>query len=125
MSIVIQGGGQNLPGTYRSLKSYSQSTATGAQTVDASYDVINLGMGTATGFGVNRYLLATDGAKEGRDIVFQATATGEAYLVFSGTSTGALVFGAATDSVHLRQVNNVWYLVANYGATVATATGTA
>jgi hypothetical protein len=125
MTITITAGAQVSPGQYRSLKSYSVSTATAPQTLDATYDVHNIGMGTATGFGINRYLLATDGAREGREIAIQSTGTGEAYLVLSGTATGALVFLSATDVVEVKQVNALWMLKTNQGATFATATGTA
>lgn len=126
MAITITSGTQVHPGAAYSNQSLSQSTATALRTLDTSFDVLSLGMGTATGFGVNRYLLATDDAFQGRAVFVQATGTGEAkLLVGGGTSTGDLVFAAATDVALLEQRDTGWFLVQNSGATVATATGTA
>lgn len=122
---VVTPGTQVSEGQPRSVKSYTQSVATGIQTLDPTYDVHNLGMGTATGFGVNRYLLATDSDYEGRVQYIQATATGAAHLVLTGTATGAWVLAAATDIMKFTQFNGSWLLNQNTGATLATATGTA
>jgi hypothetical protein len=125
MAVTITPGSQVLDGMYRSVKIYSESTSTGIQTMDPNYEVLNLGMGTATGFGVNRYLLATDGNKEGREVLVLATATGEAKLVLTGTSTGAKVFQSDGDFARVKQVNGTWYEIQTSGPTDATATGTA
>ena len=125
MTITVIAGAQAFDNKPRGIDFLTQSTGTGLQSLDPAVEVHNLGMGTAPGFGVNRYLLATDSAHEGREMYVQATATGEAYLVFSGTSTGALVFLAATDRIRLKQFDGAWHLEQNSGATVASATGTA
>lgn len=125
MTITITPNSQVVDDQARTVKSYTQATGTALQTLDPNYDVHNLGMGTATGFGVNRYLLATDGDYEGRVQYIQATATGAAHLVLTGTATGAWVLAAATDIMRFRQFNGAWNLEQNSGATLATATGTA
>lgn len=122
MTVTVVGGTQIRPGTFRSQTSYTGSTATAQQTVDAAYDVINLGLSTAATVGLNLYLLATDSAMEGREVTLQATATGTGTLQFTGTATGSLIFSAATDVVRLRLTDSVWYLQDNSGATFATAT---
>lgn len=109
-------------GTFGSLESLTQSTATAAQSVSLVHDVTTLGAGTATGFGVNTYELAT-GAVEGREKLVQMGATGEAKLsVGGGTATGQLVFQADGDMVLMRYLNNTWLVDKTVGATLATAT---
>jgi len=126
MTVTVVGAGTQVSeGQPRSVKSYTGNTATALQSLDPTYDVHNLGMSTAATVGVNRYLLATDSNYENRTLIVQATATGTASLVLTGTSTGMLIFAAATDIVRLRQFNGVWSLEENTGATVATATGSA
>jgi hypothetical protein len=123
MTIVVTGGQQVTDGGYRSVKSYSGSTATAIRTLDLNYDVHNLGMSTAATVGINIYLLPTDDAYEGREVAIQATATGTAsLLVGGGTATGHMVFAAATDLMRYKQFNAVWFLEQNTGATFATAT---
>ena len=109
-------------GTFSSAESLTQSTATAAQSVSLNTDVTSLGGGTATGFGVNTYELAT-GAVEGREKLVQLGATGEAKLSLGGgTATGQLVFAADGDLVLLRYINDVWMVMNTVGATLATAT---
>lgn len=115
----------NAGGVFGSAETLSQSTSTAAQEVSMKTDVSHLGVGTATGFGVNRYLLGTATAREGQEKVCLTTGTGEAILVLTGTATGALVFGADGDLAMLRYMNGTWFLLHNNGATFATATGTA
>jgi len=122
MTVTVVSGTQIRPGTFRSQKSYNASTGSVQQTVDPSYDVLNLGLSTLATVGLNLYLLATDSAMEGREVTLQSTSTGTGTLQFTGTATGSLIFTAATDSVRLRQSDGTWYLDHNAGATFATAT---
>ena len=75
---------------------------------------------------LNRYSLSTgtgtDFSPEGLEKVVLTTGTGEAVLTMTGTATGALVFGADGDLVHLKLMNGTWFLLHNNGATFATAT---
>lgn len=123
MTVVVTGGSQRNDNSYSSVKSYTGSTATTITTLDTNFDVHNLGMSTAATVGINIYLLATDSAKEGREVLIQATATGTASLLIGGgTATGHWVFTAATDIARFKQFDNVWYIEQNTGATKATAT---
>ena len=109
-------------GVFGSLDSMTQSTATAAQSVSLNTHVTTLGAGTATGFGVNTYELAT-GAREGMEKVVQTDATGEAKLSLGGgTATGQLVFQADGDMVLMRYMNNQWLVMNTFGATLATST---
>jgi hypothetical protein len=125
MAIAITRVIQKTEGVFQSVETLSQSTGTGLQEADTKVDAVHLGVGTATGFAINRYLLGTATAREGQETVCLTTGTGEAYLVFTGTATGALVFGADGDLVLMRYMNGTWFLMHNNGATFATATGTA
>jgi len=122
MTVVVTAGNQVFDGVPRSVKTYTGSTATSQQSIDLTYDVHNLGMSTAATVGINIYLLATDDDYEGREVIVQATATGTASLVFTGTATGHLVFAAATDIARMKQFDGIWYVEQNSGATIATAT---
>lgn len=107
--------------TYRSTESLTQSTATIPQSVNLTTDISTLGMGTATGFGINQYRV-TDGFA-GLVHGVLATASGEAYLLIdSGTATGAWVFTAADDFLLLLWEEAKWRLLTNSGCTNATAT---
>ena len=89
MTILVTGGEQRSEQSWGSIETLTQSTATAIRTLDNKYAVSSLGMGTATGFARNRYLLSTASAIEGMEKVIQATATGEAYLIFnSSAATG-------------------------------------
>ena len=122
MTVTVVSGTQNRDHTFRSEKSYTGSTSTSFQTLDPSYDVLNIGLSTAATVGLNQYLLATDSAMEGRVVYLQATATGTASVLMAGTATGFLVFTAATDAIVLRHLNAFWYIDQNNGATFGTAT---
>ena len=109
-------------GTFQAVETLTQSTATAEQTVSGAEDVSHLGVGTATGFARNKYLLAST-AIEGMEKVVLTTGTGEAYLrVAGGTATGAFVFGADGDMVYVKLINGTWQLLSNNGATFATST---
>ena len=95
MAVTISAGDINRTGAFRSSKSYTQSTATSVQTLDFSFDVSLLGMGTATGFPRNKYVLATSvvvgtatvHAAEGQYHLIMATATGEATVFVTAATT--------------------------------------
>ena len=100
----------------------SQSTATAFQAINLYVDRAHLGMGTATGFSLNRYSLAT-GAKEGWTVSILATATGEAKVhLGGGTATGLWVFGTADTYLRAIYEEHKWRVLTNSGATLATAT---
>ena len=122
MSITIESGAEKRRGkTFRSAESLTQSTATTPQSVNLTTDATRLGMGTATGFGLNQYRV-TDGYA-GLEKTFLATATGEAKLIIdSATATGAWVFDAADDFMLFRYAGLKWRLIANSGCTNATST---
>lgn len=71
------------PITWSALETLTQSTATAIQTLNNNFEISVLGMGTATGFARNRYLLSTVGAAEGMEKLIIANATGEAYLILN------------------------------------------
>jgi hypothetical protein len=126
MAIEITRGTQLGNGTFGSLETYSQSTATGYQTLSQNHSVLTLGMGTATGFNLNRYVLAsstaTTGEKEGMELTIQSGATGEAKVAVPlSTSTGAYVFQSDGDFVRLRMTNSSWREIDLLGPTIATA----
>ena len=93
MAILVTAGEQRHEQTWGSIESLTQSTATAIQTLNNHFAVSSLGMGTATGFTRNRYLLSTASAIEGMEKVITCTATGEAYLIFnSSAATGNFQF---------------------------------
>ena len=107
--------------TFQSTETLAQSTATAFQSVNLTTDLTALGMGTATGFGLNQYR-ATDGFA-GLSKSFLATASGEAKLVFdSGTATGMWVFDSPDDYLRFLFEGSKWRLIANSGCTLATTT---
>lgn len=107
--------------TFQSTETLTQSTATAFQSVNLTTDLTALGMGTATGFGLNQYRV-TDGFA-GLSKAILATATGEAKLVLdSGTATGAWVFSDVDDYLRLLFEGGKWRVTANSGCTNATAT---
>lgn len=131
MTITITAGDANRIGGWQSSEDLTNSTATAVQELGLDHPVSTISGGTATGFGVNRYLLPSAtatgarGAQEGQEKTVVMLATGEAYLVFSGTATGALVLSAANDYAELRFQNELWVQKDIGSATLATATGTA
>jgi hypothetical protein len=75
----------------------TQSTATVEQEILPKSGVVYIGMGTATGFGLNRYLLASttgtatdDEIADGLECWLVATATGEAKIDVGGMASGRL-----------------------------------
>lgn len=93
--------------TYQSIETLTQSTATTNQTISVTHDITVLGMGTATGFGLNRYLLSTSGAVEGMEKTIISNATGEAKVLINNVGptlggtfplhvAGALLLAATT-----------------------------
>ncbi len=122
MAVSITGGPVETRGPgYHSTETLAQATATAAQALQLDTSANILGMGTATGFGVNVYSL--EAGTEGQKKVVFSTATGEAKLVLSGTTaTGQLVFSALDDLVKLEFIGAKWRILTNSGATLATAT---
>ncbi len=62
MTVSINAGDVQHNRTWGSVETLTQSTATSIQTLNNNFDVSVLGMGTATGFSRNKYLLSTSGA---------------------------------------------------------------
>ena len=113
--------GRKRPGDWHSVETLTQSTATTPQSLNLTVDLSYLGMGTATGFGVNGYRV-TDGFGGLRHFMV-ATASGEAKVfVDTGTATGAWVLDAVDDFLALYWLGGKWRLMASSGATLATAT---
>ena len=119
---VIAGERRKRVGGEWAKQALSQSTATAFQVVNLYIDRVHVGMGTATGFGLNRYALAT-GAEEGKVVSFLATATGEAKVhLGGGTATGLWVLSTADTYMRIIYEDDKWRLLTNSGATQATAT---
>ena len=119
MAITVQTSDVAREGTFRSIETLTQSTATAIQTLNNAYAVSVLGMGTATGFARNRYLLSTSGAVEGMEKTVISSATGEAYLIFnSSAATGNFTFPIQVCLALLGTATTVDAL-----AGIATATG--
>lgn len=119
MTISINGGDIQHGQTWQSYETLTQSTATSNQTISTQTDVTILGMGTATGFARNRYLLSTSGAVEGQEKLIISQATGEAYVLVNNVgptqglipiNVGHVLLGAGATTVDALQA-------------VATATG--
>lgn len=107
--------------SWQSQETFTQSTATSPQSLNLTVDLSKLGMGTATGFGLNQYRV-TDGFS-GLSKSILATASGEAKVIFdSGTATGAWVLDAVDDYLRFRFEASKWRLMANSGCTLATTT---
>ena len=122
MTITITSGSPLRRGkTFQSLETLAQSTATAFQLVNLTTDLTALGMGTATGFGLNLYRV-TDGYA-GLEKAFLATATGEAKLVFdTSTATGMWLFDAADDYMRVVFEGLKWRLIVNSGCTTTPTT---
>ncbi len=150
MAIGTITGGERLKfaGTFQSVESLTQSTATAPQALSITTDVSVLGMGTATGAAVrNLYTLAA--GVEGQEKIVYANATGEASVIFTqktgrlplslsmivgaATATGAVdslfasatgqyVFQAADEFLQLKFLNDAWQVMNARGATLATTT---
>lgn len=121
MSIEITAGAGEARGEgFQSRDSQVQATATSLVTLSPTTNYSLIAGGTATGFGNNGYLLADGRDGQTKEIIM--TSTGEATIHLTGTSTGAFVLNAEDDAVCLSFLNAKWRLLANSGATVATAT---
>jgi F0F1-type ATP synthase membrane subunit c/vacuolar-type H+-ATPase subunit K len=125
MAVTISGGEIVRAGVFQSVEALSNSTATTLRTVSAGAPITTIAGGTATGFAINRYLVSTASAAEGQTKMVVMLATGEAYVIYAGTATGAAVLTDANDRVALRFVNALWVETDAGSATRATATGTA
>jgi hypothetical protein len=124
MAVTISGGEIVRQGVFQAVEALSNSTATTLRTF-STVPISTIAGGTATGFALNRYLVSTASAAEGQEKMVVMLATGEAYVIYSGTATGAAVLTDANDRVALRFVNAVWVETDAGSATRATATGTA
>lgn len=149
MAVTITAGKQvRRGGVFQSTEDLAQSTATAEQDVSLTTDVTTFAGGTATGFGVDKYLLAgtsTEGFIEGLEKVVVMLATGEAKLrveslatgqlgglqtVLSSTgsetlfasATGAFTLSGADHWVWMKVFNAKWHIMQSAGATLATAT---
>lgn len=147
MAITIAAGDKQTNSTWQSPETLTQSTATAFQALSLKTDISVLGMGTATGFGLNRYSLAS-GAVEGQEKLIVSSASGEAKLFVVGptqgrlplniamesnatattvdallaSATGLWVFQSDGDYILCRFMNGVWNYMDSKGATLATAT---
>ena len=86
MAVTISGGELVRDGVFQAVENLSNSTATTLRTVSAGAPITTIAGGTATGFGVNRYLVSTASAAEGQTKLVVMLATGEAYVIYSGTA---------------------------------------
>lgn len=146
MAVTITAGERQTNSSWQSIETKTQSTATTIQTLDVREDVSVLGMGTATGFLVNRYILPTTGV-EGQEKLIISSATGEAKVfvptksgrmsivasslaipaataVDAGwaSATGLWVFQEDGDYLLLKFMNGNWMFLDGAGASMATAT---
>lgn len=125
MAVTISGGEIVRAGVFQSVENFTNSTATTLRVCSAGAPISTISGGTATGFGINRYLVSTASAAEGQTKMVVMLGTGEAYVIYSGTATGASVLTDTNDRIGLRFINAVWVETDNGTATRATATGTA
>lgn len=152
MAITITGGAQvRHEGTFDAVDTLTQSTATDEQSISLRTAVTTLSGGTATGFSINRYVLAAGNEGDSKLIVHLATgesylrfgaattnlmATGIHYLsadtagiatatgaagAFFGAATGALVMNGAQDYIRCQFFNGAWNVLGGQ-ATIATST---
>lgn len=103
MTVVLNAGDrQARSGTFSDVETLAQSTATTRQSISVATPLTQIAGGTATGFGVNLYTVAsyaTSGAGpvEGFEKWIKMTGTGEAKVVFNGIATGGMgIFEIAT-----------------------------
>ena len=102
MSVVLNAGMQRTKGSFGDVEVLTQSTATARQAISVIKEVTTLSGGTATGFGVDLYTVASfattgAGPAEGFEKWIHMLATGEAKVVFNGVATGVLgIFEIAT-----------------------------
>lgn len=110
-------------GVFQSEELLTQSTATAAQSVSLGAHSTHLGMGTATGIGVNVYSLGTaTTVPEGLEKFILATATGEAKFATTdfATATGALTWNADGDWGLVRKLNGTWWVLTSNSLSAAT-----
>jgi hypothetical protein len=133
-------------GTYQSLETLTQSTATTPQALSVSAEVSVLGAGTATGAAV-RNLYTLGSGDEGQHKLIYMAATGEASVIFTqpsgrlpisvsstiipsatavdaiwASATGQYVLQAANEYIFCRWMNDAWHVLESRGATLATTT---
>lgn len=102
MTVTLNAGDRNTAGTFKAVENLTQSTATARQAISVVVPVTTLSGGTATGFGVDLYTVASfatagAGPAEGTEKWIKMLATGEAKVVFNGVATGLLgIFEIAT-----------------------------
>ena len=101
-------------------ETFGQSTATVFRPLSLTTELSVLGGGSATGFEVQRYSLAS-GALEGQDKAIILPINGEANVYIAGTATGLHVFSAADDYVLARYERGKWRVIVS-SATIATGT---
>lgn len=146
MAVSISQQQINTNTSFGSAKTFTQSTATAIQALSVRNEANVLGMGTATGFLVNRYALPTTGV-EGSEVLIVSNATGEAKVFIplpSGrigivgsslavpsatavdalwaSATGLWVFQSDGDYLLCKVVDGNYAIIAGSGATLATAT---
>lgn len=118
-------------GTFVSRETFAQATATVWRFLNQTCNQHALGVGTASGIGVNVYRLSTGAdpnfanaidAVEGDVHDIFVTATGEAKLTHvNATCTGsAWVFAANGDHMQIKFVAGRWHVVCRNGVTSAT-----
>lgn len=94
MTITLNTGDPQVrAGTFSDVETLTQSTATARQSISVRTMVTQIGGGTATGFGVNLFTVASyatagAGPVEGMEKYITMLATGEAKVVFNGMATG-------------------------------------
>lgn len=95
-----------------------------ALTTELSQLVTGTGNGaTATGFTRNVWTLSTASAVEGQNKCIILAASGETSVYLGGgTATGRWVLTETDDTIHARYLNGKWRLIAQSGATLASAT---
>lgn len=143
MAVTLTSGERHAEGTFGAKEDLTQSTATARQAISVHVPVTTLSGGTATGFGVDLYTLAST-AVEGVEKFIVMLATGEAKVVVAGlatgripslgfvasatvadniyvTATGAFTLSTPAHWLWLKYVNTRWHVV-NGLATFATAT---
>ena len=94
MTVVLNAGDrQARSGTFSDVETLAQSTATTRQSISVATPLTQIAGGTATGFGVNLYTVASyatggAGPVEGMEKYIVCLATGEVKVVFNGQATG-------------------------------------
>lgn len=146
MAVSISQQQLNTNTSFGGVKTFTQSTATAIQVLSVRGEANVLGMGTATGFLVNRYVLPTTGV-DGSEVLIVSNATGEAKVfiplpsgrigivgsmlavpaatsvdAMQASATGLWVFQSDGDYLLCKVVDGSYAIIAGSGATLATAT---